>query len=66
MKPQATTNQIQNTKFVLNFILSTTFKNMAYIQKHPACDLYWKASRLDESKLSSSYRGISCLKNVQK
>jgi len=34
MKPQATTKQIQNTKFVLNLIHLTTFKNMVYIQKH--------------------------------
>jgi len=33
MKPQTTTEQIQNTKFVLNFILSIIFKNMAYIEK---------------------------------
>jgi len=30
MKPQTTTKQIQNTKFVLDFILLTTFKNMQY------------------------------------
>jgi len=28
MKPLTTTKQIQNTKFVLNFILLTTFKNI--------------------------------------
>ena len=49
MKPKVTNKQIQNTKFVLNFILSTTFKNMTYIQKHPLWDLFGKALRLNES-----------------
>jgi len=31
MKPQATTKQIENTTFVLSFIL-LTFRNLAYIQ----------------------------------
>jgi len=67
MKPlQAIIKQIQNTRFVLNFILLITFKNMAYIQKHPAWDLFWKAFRLDESKLPSFCIDTSCLKNVQK
>jgi len=35
MKSQATTKQIQNTNFVLKFILLTTFNNRGYIQKHP-------------------------------
>jgi len=30
MKPQATSMQIQNTKFVLKFLLLATFKNMQY------------------------------------
>jgi len=40
MKPQATIKQIHNTKFVLNFILLTAFKNMAYIQRHPTWNLF--------------------------
>jgi len=40
MKLQATTSQIQNIKFILNFILLTTTKNMACIQKHPTWDLF--------------------------
>jgi len=41
MKPQATVKQIQNSKFVLNIILST-FRNMAYIQTQSTWDLFWK------------------------
>jgi len=36
MKPQGTIKRIQNTKFVFNFVLSATLKNMVYTQKHPA------------------------------
>jgi len=39
MKPQATNNQIKNTKFVLNLIFLTS-KNMVYKQKHPTLDLF--------------------------
>jgi len=35
MKLQATTKQIQNTKFILNVIFLTKFKNMACMQNHP-------------------------------
>ena len=63
---EATTKQIQNTWYVSIFILLTTFENMAYIQKHPTWDLFWKTLRMDESKLPSTGGGISCLKNVKK
>jgi len=65
MKPQATNNQIKNTKFVLNLIFLTS-KNMVYKQKHPTLDLFWKTFRLDESELPLSYIGTTCLKNVEK
>jgi len=66
MEPKATIKQIQNAKFVFNFILLTILNDMEYMQKHPTWDLFWKALMLDESTLSSSCIDISCLKNVQK
>jgi len=65
MKPQTRTKQIQNTKFVLNYLFN-------YIQEH---GIYTKASNLrlvlksfelDESNLPSSCTDTNCLKNVQK
>jgi len=61
MNSQATTKQIENTKFVLNLILSTTLKNMACIQKHQNWDLFWKAEA-GWAKLPSCCIDTSCLK----
>jgi len=36
------------------------------MQMHPIRDLFWKAFRLDESRLPSSCIDTSCLKSVQK
>jgi len=41
MKLQATTKWIQNTEFILNFIL-LIFRNIAYIRKHPTWDFFEK------------------------
>jgi len=62
MKLKTTIKKIQNTKFVLNFILLTA---KHCIQKHPIRDLFWQALKLDESRLPSSGIDTSCLKNVQ-
>jgi len=35
MEPKATIKQIQNAKFVFNFILLTILNDMEYMQKHP-------------------------------
>jgi len=42
MKRQATTKQIQNTKFVFHYIFQTTFTNMASacIKMHSNLDLF--------------------------